>query len=202
MSSVDLPALWQSTRERLQERGLWGAGASLSLRVPGEAACWWGSGLLAQRIAFAQGDAAAALDLSIYTARADVGAILRGGGPAGRALAGSGLALPQLFDEQARHLGPFGRGAELPEALRARGQWLAREAVLVCLAPTAQRLALNAELAEKCATAGLLAWGAGGTLRPLPWWVRLIANRRLRRDARRAAQRFAQGLMPEESRGY
>jgi outer membrane protein assembly factor BamB len=36
----------------------------------------------------------------------------------------------------------------------------------------------------------------------VPWIVRLVANRRLHKDEARAAERFAQGLLPEETKGY
>jgi hypothetical protein len=72
----------------------------------------------------------------------------------------------------------------------------------MCLGMTAMRLALNAELFEKCAKAHVLAVAGGGRARALPWIVRFVANRRLRHDEQRAAQRFAQGLLAEETQGY
>ena len=72
----------------------------------------------------------------------------------------------------------------------------------VCLGMTPLRLALNAELFEKCAKAYVLAVAGNGRVRPLPWIVRLVANRRLAKDRQRAAVRFVQGHLPEESNGY
>jgi hypothetical protein len=48
----------------------------------------------------------------------------------------------------------------------------------------------------------VLAVAGGGRVRPLPWIVRLVANRRLRKDEQRATLRLAQGLLPEETKGY
>ena len=72
----------------------------------------------------------------------------------------------------------------------------------VCLGTTATRLALNAELFEKCAKAYVLAAASGGRVRPLPWLVRHVANGRLLKDERQARERFVQGLLPVESKGY
>lgn len=204
MTDVDAPT-WLAARTRLRERGLWGEAASLSLRCMDGRHCWWGAADEApRRLTF---DAVPQrLHAAVYAARPAVGAIALAGGRAACALAASGVPVPQLFDEQARHLGPYataeGPGEGLARALAARGQWLAIDGMPVCLGSTVQRLVLNLELAEKCATAFLLAWAAGGIIRPLPWWVRRIANGRLRRDGRRAAARFARGLLPEESKGY
>jgi ribulose-5-phosphate 4-epimerase/fuculose-1-phosphate aldolase len=72
----------------------------------------------------------------------------------------------------------------------------------VCVGTTCQRVVLNAELLEKCAKAHVLATATGEPVGRLPWWVCRIATGRLRKDQRRAASRFALGLLPEEARGY
>lgn len=149
-----------------------------------------------------------ALHAAIYRLRDDVGAIAVGGGPFGQLLGSFGGTLPQLFDEQARHLGAMPAqvaGAEerdLRAALRHGGNALLVAGTPVCLGMTCQRLLFNAELLEKCAKAWVLAVASGGETGPLPWWVRRIANGRLKRDERRAARRFAQGELPEEVKGY
>jgi hypothetical protein len=61
---------------------------------------------------------------------------------------------------------------------------------------------LNAELFEKCAKAYVLARATGLPMHTLPWWVCRIANGRLKKDQRRATERFALGLLPEEVKGY
>ena len=135
-----------------------------------------------------------------------MGAILVGGGDYARALAALGGRLPILFDEQARHLGALRGPCDGPEGLAAAirsGTNLAMVAGRpVSLGMTPQRLALNAELFEKCAKAYGLALVAGGPTPELPFWVRWIAGRRLLKDERRAGERFAQGLPPEDKNSY
>jgi hypothetical protein len=149
-----------------------------------------------------------ALPAAIYRIRGDVGAIAVGGGPFARALAGFGGTLPRVFDEQARHLGIMPEpvtaadGGRLRAALGGGGNTLMVAGVPVCLGMTCQRLIFNAELFEKCAKAWVLAVAAGGQPRALPWWVRRIANRRLRRDEHRAARSFASGQLPDEMNTY
>jgi hypothetical protein len=190
---------------------LGGGRASVSLRHPGRGEMWFG--LAAEegprRLPLdegAAGDDEAAGHAAVYLARPDAGTLAVGGGTFGQALADFGGAMPQVFDEQARHLGPMGAPAsgwpQVHLPLRTGGNVLLLQGRVVCLGTTATRLALNAERFEKCAKAYVLAAATGGPVRPLPWWVRFVANRRLRRDARRAAERLAQGLAPEESKGY
>lgn len=197
-----LRSLWAEVRGRLAARQLLlGEGASLSLRIPGSAAMWFGS----------SGDESpsrveqAPVHSAIYAARPDVGAIAVGGGAFGTCLADFGGRMPEVFDEQARHLGRMGAACDAPglaSSLHAGGNALIVDGVPVCLGTTGSRLALNAELFEKCAKAYVLAAAAGGPVKPLPWWVRHIANGRLLKDEARAAARLAQGLLPEEARGY
>jgi hypothetical protein len=58
------------------------------------------------------------------------------------------------------------------------------------LGVTPNRMVFNAELFEKSAHAYLLARGEGTGRHThlVPWWVRLIAGRRLRRDQQNAAR--------------
>jgi hypothetical protein len=194
-----LCAAWAQLRDRLRHKQLLGGdGASVSLRRPGTADMWFGLAAEAspRRLPLAsspRGEGDAARHAALYLARPGAGAMASGGGVFGAALADFGGTMPQVFDEQARHLGPMGA---------RHGNVLLEQGRVVCLGSTPTRLALNAELFEKCAKAYVLAAATGGAVRPLPWPVRFIANRRLRRDARRAAERFAQGLLPEESKGY
>ena len=200
---------WLELRQRLQARRLLAAdGASLSLRLPGSDAMWFGqaSATAPQRLSLGAAAGDGQVHAAAYAARSDVGAIAVGGGEFGRCLADFGGAMPQVFDEQARHLGPMGPAAaawrELAPALRQGGNVLLVQGRPVCLGMTATRMALNAELFEKCAKAYVLAVAAGGRVRALPWIVRKVANGRLHKDEQRAAQRFAQGLLPEETKGY
>ena len=203
---------WMRCRERLAERHLLEAGrASLSLRWPGASMMWFGLAAdpLPTSMAWADPappDAPAAIHAAIYRLRPDVGAIAGGGGFFGAHLGDFGGLLPQVFDEQARHLGPMGEAIATPvslgRSLASGGNALLVEGMPFCLGTTATRMAQNAELFEKCATAYVLAAAAGGTIGPLPWLVRRIANGRLKKDQRRAAERFTAGRLPEESQGY
>lgn len=199
---------WPALRDRLQAKHLLaGEGASLSLRIPGTEAMWFGHATDAQpqRMPLRGAPPQATAHAIAYAQRADVGAVAIGGGAFGQCLADFGGAMPQVFDEQARHLGPMGPPGGLangPAALRGRGNVALVDGRPICLGMTAMRLALNAELFEKCAKAYVLAVAGGGRVRALPWIVRLVANRRLGKDQQRAAARFLQGFLPEESKGY
>jgi ribulose-5-phosphate 4-epimerase/fuculose-1-phosphate aldolase len=202
---------WIEARDRLAVKGLLGkADGTLSVRCSVRAAMWFGGADGAEPV-FAdwQGAAASeaeAVHATLYRARGDVGAIAWGGGPFGALLAQFGGVLPQVFDEQARHIGPIppaiAHGRDLPAALQAGGNAILLHGTPLCLGTTPRRLALNAELFEKCAKAYVLAVAAGGFVRTLPWWVRRIANGRLAKDARAAAEAFQRGGVPEESKGY
>jgi hypothetical protein len=217
---------WAETRDRLAARGLLAGGAaSLSVRCPGGTSMWfgaaadpapvlcdWGAGPAGadpgvHALVFAlRADADRVEHALVYALRADAGAVARGGGSFGTRLAGFGGFLPQVFDEQARHIGPMSPAVDdvrgLGPALRTAGSALVFRGFPLCWATTPRRLALNAELFEKCAKAYVLAVATGGRVRPLPWWVRRIANGRLARDQRAAALAFERGELPAESAGY
>ena len=210
MSTEDqLRTEWSALRDRLQAKQLLrGEGASLSLRIPGSDGMWFGGSTDAapQRLPLRGAPAQAEVHASAYAQRTDVGAVAVGGGAFGQCLGDFGGAMPQVFDEQARHLGPMGSPRRVQGNAGAmwggRGNVALVDGFPVCLGMTAMRLALNAELFEKCAKAYVLAVAGGGRVRALPWIVRLVANRRLAKDEQRAAGRFLQGLLPEESKGY
>lgn len=201
---------WLQLRSRLAEKQLLeGTAAALSLRIPGGTTMWHG---LAddpepQPIDWQRSGASAAA--AVFARRRDVCAVVRGSGPFGALLAGldetQGRA-PLVFDEQVRHLGrmPVAQ-TEVPgweASLQSGGNAVLLDGWPLVLGTTATRLALNAELFEKCAKACVLAVAAGGRIRALPWIVRHVANGRLLKDERRAAARVALGLLPEESKGY
>jgi hypothetical protein len=212
MSTHDeIKSLWMQTRDRLLAKGLLsGDGASLSLRCPG------GSTMIVGSVEAAEpelrdwrkvpAEDTAAVHARVYACRTDVGAIAWGGGPLGTCLKDFGGLLPQVFDEQARHLGPMAPAitqyAEIEGTLRKGGNVLIWRDLPLCLGMTYTRLALNAELFEKCAKAYVLAVATGGRVKRLPWLVRYIANSRLYKDERRATEAFARGEFPVEARGY
>ncbi len=203
---------WLLIRDRLQAKHLLGAPeASLSIRIPASGNAWFGLASDAApgriRLSGMTGvQSQADLHASIYGLRADVGAIAIGGGKFGNCLADFGGVMPGVFDEQVRHLGHMGPKADqlgaLADSLRAGGNVLIANRHPVCLGVTASRLALNAELFEKCAKAYVLAIATGGPVKPLPWIVRWVANGRLMKDEQNAKKRFQMGLLPVESRGY
>jgi ribulose-5-phosphate 4-epimerase/fuculose-1-phosphate aldolase len=200
-------ASWSSIKARLEARGLWGDGASLSLRVAGDETMWFGGdGDVAPRLVRLAEAADAPVHTAVYAARADVGAVAVGGGKFGRTLSAFDGRMPVLFDEQARHLGVMSEAcaapADLAAALRRGGNVALVGGLPVCLGMTAKRLALNVELFEKCAKAYVLARAAGGPTHAPAWWARAIAGQRLIKDERRAAERFAQGQPPEDNDRY
>src|ERR1035437_4382472 len=211
MKTNGMKSLWLQTRDRLLAKGLLtGDGASLSLRCPGGTFMWVGAATAVepQRLDWRKTVTPLAIDghASVYACRSDVGAVAWGGAAYGVSLADFGGVLPQVFDEQARHIGPMSPAVEecsdIPHALQAGGNALIWRGRPLCLGTTCTRLALNAELFEKCAKAYLLAVATGGRVKTLPWLVRYIANSRLFKDERRATQAFDRGEFPVESRGY
>jgi hypothetical protein len=200
-----LKALWCEVRGRLSAKHLLGGPApSLSLRIPGADAMWFGTAADTepQRRPLRGSEPHAAA----YAARQDVCAVAAGGGDFGLQLADFGGTMAGMFDEQVRHLGamppPVHGTAGLARALRGGANVLLLDGQPLVLGMTGARLALNAELFEKCAKACVLATAAGGRVKPLPWIVRHVANGRLMKDEQRARLRTRAGLLPQETKGY
>ncbi|KAA8697824.1 hypothetical protein [Pseudomonas caricapapayae] len=198
---------WLELRERLM--GQADSHSSVSLRLPGEQGMWLGKldDLAPQAVAWSDpAQDERQTHAAIYRARADVGAILIGGGAFAKSLVDFGGVLPILFDEQARHIGHMGSPASpdqsLARALTRGGNAAVIDGTPVVMGTTGARMVLNAELFEKCAKAYTLAKACGTHLTLLPWWVVLVANGRLMKDEKRAAQCFADGKIPPETRGY
>lgn len=204
-------AHWLETRDRLVGKKLLsGQAASISVRWPDNKSMWFGSVNDVKptviQLAMIPKAETAAIHADIYSARSDVGAIALGGGDFGNCLADFGGILPVVFDEQARHIGkmppPVHTGKVSSGALSLGGNVVLFNRQPACFGMTCSRLALNAELFEKCAKAYVLAVATGGKVKQLPWLVRYIANGRLLKDQRRATQRFSEGLLPNETKGY
>ncbi|HZS23156.1 MAG TPA: hypothetical protein VFA63_19465 [Pseudonocardiaceae bacterium] len=205
-----------TARERCARQGLLGSSeqAGLSARLPGKSDFLFLGAAEATPRRLPVAAVSPTLHATIYQLRPDVGAVLSGGGVFASMLHDFGATMPVGFDEQARHLGRMPGAASPVTVVTAvtaaqLGRRLADGAnsllvgdLPVCLGMTCQRLVLNAELLEKCAKAYVLAAATGQAVGALPWWVCRIAMRRLRKDQRRAAERFSQGLLPEETRGY
>lgn len=210
-NETELAKLWQQLRERLvAKRLLEGVAPALSLRLPGTDAMWFGaigdrSPLRTSWQATHHTASATGIHARVYASRTDVCAIATGGGKFGLALADFGGTMPGVFDEQVRHLGrmsPPTTTDALPRALARKGNVLLFDDQPLVLGMTGARLALNAELFEKCAKAYVLATASAGKVKPLPWIVRYVANRRLMKDEGKARLRVLQGLLPEETKGY
>jgi ribulose-5-phosphate 4-epimerase/fuculose-1-phosphate aldolase len=202
---------------RLERKGLAGAPSdTFSARIPGESALALassGARSVAARVvrfeAVAREDAAAARHAAVYRVRPDAGAVLTARMPWASRLAQLRETMPAVVDEQARQLGP--QVDRLGAALRGPGDtaklerganaFLLGDEVLV-VGATPERAALNAELLEKCAKAYVLARATGSRIHRIPWLVRFVANRRLRKDERRAAAAFARGEMPARTSTY
>jgi len=203
----------RAARTRLANKGLLKADDSLSIRVPG--------GDVVFMTETAGGDAphrtlslrsvttgAAEMHRLAYVARPDAGAILLNRQQWAAALPAAGGTMPGIFDEQLRQLGwkvtqitPSALSRAHPEMAGGGNAFGMGEEVL-CLGMTAERLVFNAELLEKCAKAYVLATATGLGLKKIPWLVRWIATRRLRREQRRAAASYARGELPPRSMGY
>ncbi|KTB57953.1 hypothetical protein AO067_12970 [Pseudomonas viridiflava ICMP 13104] len=202
---------WFDLRERLM--GQVDSHSSISLRLPGEQGMWLGKldDLAPQAVDWSAATVEASQPhasphASIYRARTDVGAILVGGGTFAKSLMDFGGVMPILFDEQARHIGHMGTPGKqdqpLVNTLKRGGNGAFIDGTPVIMGTTGARMALNAELFEKCAKAYTLARACGKPLTLLPWWVVLVANGRLMKDEKRAALCFADGQIPPETRGY
>jgi hypothetical protein len=149
----------------------------------------------------------AALHGQVYRLRADAGALASISTETSAALAKSRVRVPIVFDEQARHIGeawPSTQAAHLAQALAGGSNAGAVDGKLLLIGVTPSRMIFNAELFEKSAHAYLLARGdaPGRKTHFVPWWVCLIAGRRLRRDQATAARCHAAGREAPELVAY
>jgi ribulose-5-phosphate 4-epimerase/fuculose-1-phosphate aldolase len=167
-----------------------------SVRLPGQAAMTVGDGQgEVETVPFDTADTRFEMHASVYRLRGDAGAILTAPQSWASRLASFPEPMPGVFDEQVRQLGqkvePFS-AATLAEGANA---FLSGRLVLT-IGFTAERAVLNAELLEKCAKAYLLASLTGRPVGLIPWLVRRIARRRLRKDQQRASAAHARGEVP------
>ena len=154
-------------------------------------------------------DGPADLHHRIYAARPDVGAIAAGSFPWAGALARLHTSLPAVFDEQVRHLGVAVQ--RLPMRSVDEGQIAALSTganaymlddVSLCLGMELERLLPNIEILEKCAESFVLAYCTSQQVRRIPWLVKFIANRRLKKDQTDAAARHLRGERAIMKAGY
>ncbi|WP_170304369.1 class II aldolase/adducin family protein [Duganella radicis] len=201
---------------RLRAKGLLEPDDTLSMRLAGcgNILLQTGSGPAQQVdiVPLAEGGTRGSLTaqhLAVYRARADVGCVLLNRQPWASALHTLAGDMPGVFDEQIRHLGRSVALLEGPVELPAiqvrlrsgANAWVAPGHVL-CFGTLPERTVFNAELLEKCAKAYVLATSAGLPIGRIPWLVRWIANGRLLKDERSAAEQYAMGQMPVLSTAY
>lgn len=207
---TSLKTLWLDLRHRMID-SVTVAQTSMSIRIPGSNNMWLGrfSDLSPELVDWAQSDLSDETrdtHATIYQSRQDAGAILLGGSKFGSCLVDFEGRIPLLFDEQARHLGRMGYPAhnnnQARKSLKHGGNCLVFRGLPVCVGSTATRMAMNAELFEKCAKAYVLATATGQRLTTLPWWVSYVATGRLKKDQKAAGLAFAAGQMPVETKGY
>lgn len=200
----------ERVHRRLSEKGLFGADDdAVSVLLPGSG----------RMLARARGDvrerewvmneASGGLELHarVYRLRPDAGAVALLSTKSSAALAVTGSHVPIVFDEQARHIGdawPSVSTAQLERALAGGSNAGCVDGRLLIIGVTPSRMVFNAELFEKSAHAYLLARGegAGRKIHRVPWWVCLIAGRRLRRDQANAARCHAAGRPSPELVAY
>jgi ribulose-5-phosphate 4-epimerase/fuculose-1-phosphate aldolase len=206
---------------RLAGKGFFNSPAdSFSMRIPGKMEMILASGQLDWRqigiadlrmASLFSKEGLCGLHASIYRERTDVGAVAISSPRGVRLLARFGGLLPPLFDEQVRHIGS--NASLLPGEETVHGDMVrktfkrgANAALLgerlLCLGMTCDRVLFNTELYEKCAQAYVIAKASGNQIGFIPVWVRLIANHRLLRDERRAAECYRNGSIPESTNTY
>ncbi len=207
---TDFSQALQSAAKRLTAKAIARAGDSLSIRLPqtGQfAVLTFGNetAILLCDLALPAPD----LHGQIYAARADVGAIFVGGLAWTCQLAAMDQSLPWVFDEQIRQLGPTAprvrakRSGQMPASALATGaNAFCLDDAAICCGTGLARLLLNIEILEKCAQSYVLAAQTGQKVARIPWLVKLIATRRLKRDQIDAARRHLRGEMSVFKAGY
>ena len=140
--------------------------------------------------------------------RTDVGAILIGQTEWSEALSTFDEAMPTLFDEPARHIGPVAKPlseADQQGLIRAL-QGITNIAIVgrrrICLGFTSERVVFNAELFEKCAKAYVIAKSTGQPFSKVPGWVCKIAGSRLKKDQQKSIDCYAKGEIPQGMNAY
>ena len=208
----EIRALLLADRSRFLAKELFGQpGDSFSMRIPGQQELLLvraGDEKPERASIRSPGDDIAGLHARLYGVRPDAGALLIGSTPWSAALADLDATIPVLFDEQARHLGKVEASVNrkdisgLEGAISRGGNAAIFGDQRLCLGVTPERIVFNAELFEKCAEAFVIAYSSGRKIHRIPWWVRAIAGRRMRKDQVRAAESLAAGRIPEGMNAY
>jgi ribulose-5-phosphate 4-epimerase/fuculose-1-phosphate aldolase len=145
-----------------------------------------------------------------YQKRGDVGGIAISSPKWVRTLARSGGGLPAIFDEQVRHIGSSRsltggqrtHNGAIGEAFERGANAALLGEQLICLGMTRDRVLFNTELYEKCAQAYVIAKACDSQINGIPFWVRMIANRRLLKDESIASASYCNGRIPEGLNAY
>jgi ribulose-5-phosphate 4-epimerase/fuculose-1-phosphate aldolase len=145
----------------------------------------------------------------IYAERPDVGAIASGNLTWTSLLSRMDLSLPPIFDEQIRHLGVEAKRVAMRSddarpiaALSNDANAYCLDDMALCFGMGLERLLLNIEILEKCSECFVLAQSATSGVKRIPWLIKFIANRRLRRDQKDAAARHLRGERSVMKAGY
>lgn len=194
-----------ATTHRLQDKGfITHAQDSVSLLLPNEDVMLLWSEQKFEVLPLA--DAllgVAAIHTTCYRQRPDVGAVALLSPTWSLLQHQEGYPLRTLFDEQARHIGrPWQSKNTLKTKLATGGNAGMNDGQLLVLGVTPRRMLFNAELYEKCAKAATLAHATHMPVHTLPWWVRRIAESRLRADQKRSAASHQAGQEAEELQAY
>lgn len=145
----------------------------------------------------------------IYQDRPDVGAVAAGQLTWCSWLSRIDLTMPAIFDEQVRHLGVEAKRIGMSStqigpigALSNGANAYCLDDLVLCFGMGMERLLLNIEILEKCAQCYVLAQSTGARVRQIPWLIRYIANRRLRKDEKEAAALHLRGKRSVMKAGY
>lgn len=196
-----------AAKERLKAKGLFGhPGDSISLRLTDRPLVLWAAGQRTESVSLESNtirEKHFPTHAAVYRTRSDVGAVIVAHTPWGTRLARLRVAMPAIFDEQIRQLGPAvtAWGSESRALARGDNAFTHGEGI-ICLGTTADRAVFNLELLEKCAQSFVLAHLTGVSIGQVPRWVQWIAGGRLKKDQRRAAAAFARGEYPALATGY
>ena len=157
-----------------------------------------------------------ALHAQILTERDDIGGVFASGGTFTQALNLVDEPMMGIFDEQVRQVGlsvkqlPLNKNRLTRAAKKRLGNHdnafltvdKQQPAQALVLGVTFERVVFNSELIEKCAKAYVLASATGKTVTQVPFYVKLIANKRKLADQHRTAESYAKGEMPSGFTAY
>lgn len=153
-----------------------------------------------------------ALHAQILAQRGDTGGVFVSGGKFTQALNLVKQPMMGIFDEQVRQIGLSVKRLALKKNKLTRldkklldnhdNAFLVDGKSALILGVTFERVVFNAELIEKCAKAYVLASATGKTVTQVPFYVKIIANKRKLKDQAYTADSYANGEMPTGFTAY